>query len=38
MQSWYGLSDPELERKDNDRISFQKLLGSPERIPDHSTV
>lgn len=38
LQSWYGLSDPELERQANDRISFQKFLGFPERIPDRSTV
>ena len=29
LQSWYGLSDPELERQANDRISFQKFLGYP---------
>jgi len=38
LQSWYGLSDPEFERQANDRISFQKFLGLPERIPDRSTV
>ncbi|GAB6055646.1 hypothetical protein JCM15415_09620 [Methanobacterium movens] len=38
LQSWYGLSDPELERQLNDRISFQKFLGFPERFPDRSTV
>jgi IS5 family transposase len=38
LQSWYGLSDPELERQANDRISFHKFLGFPERIPDRSTV
>jgi IS5 family transposase len=38
LQSWYGLSDPELERQANDRISFQKFLGFPEIIPDRSTV
>jgi len=27
LQSWYGLSDLELERQANDRISFQKFLG-----------
>ena len=37
LQSWYGLSDPELERQANDRISFHKFLGFPERIPDRST-
>lgn len=38
LQAWYGLSDPELERQANDRISFHKFLGSPERIPDRATV
>ena len=38
LQSWYGLSDPELERQANDRISFRKFLGFPEVIPDRSTV
>ena len=38
LLSWYGLSDPELERQANDRISFHKFLGFPERIPDRSTV
>ena len=38
LQQWYGLSDPELERQANDRISFRKFLGFPEIIPDRSTV
>jgi IS5 family transposase len=38
LQSWHGLSDPELERQANDRISFHKFLGFPERIPNRSTV
>ncbi len=38
LQQLYGLSDPELERQANDRISFQKFLGFPEIIPDRSTV
>ncbi|GAB4315519.1 MAG: hypothetical protein Kow0019_15690 [Methanobacteriaceae archaeon] len=38
LQSWYGLSDPELESQANDHLSFQKFLGFPERIPDRSTV
>jgi len=38
LQQWYGLSDPELERQVNDRISFRKFLGFPEIIPDRSTV
>ena len=38
LQSWYGLSDPELERQVVDRISFQRFLGFPETLPDYSTV
>ncbi|MDI6719440.1 MAG: IS5 family transposase [Methanomicrobiales archaeon] len=38
LQSFYGLSDPEMERQANDRISFRKFLGFPEKIPDHSTL
>ncbi len=38
LQQWCGLSDPELERQANDRISFQKFLGFPEIIPDRGTV
>jgi IS5 family transposase len=38
LQQWYGLSDPELERRANDRISFRKFLGFPERIPNRCTI
>jgi len=38
LQQWHGLSDPELERQANDRISFRKFLGYPEKIPDRSTI
>ncbi|WP_081882640.1 transposase [Methanobacterium sp. SMA-27] len=38
LQSWYGLSDPELERQAKVHISFHKFLGFPEIIPDRSTV
>lgn len=38
LQSFYGLSDPEIERQANDRISFRKFLGFPEKIPDHTTL
>jgi IS5 family transposase len=34
LQSIYGLSDPELERQANDKISFLRFLG----FPDHTTV
>jgi len=38
LQAWYGLSDPELERQVDDRLSFQRFLGYPEKAPDYSTV
>jgi len=38
LQSLCGLSDPEMERQANDRISFRKFLGIPEKIPDHTTL
>jgi IS5 family transposase len=38
LQQWYGLSDPELERQANDRLSFRRFLGYPEEIPDSTTV
>jgi IS5 family transposase len=38
IQAWYGLSDPELERQVNDRISFHRFLGFPGEIPDATTV
>ena len=38
LQSWYGLSDPELERQANDRISFRSFLGFPDAVPDSTTV
>jgi len=38
LQSWNGLSDPELERQANDRISFRRFLGYPKEIPDGTTV
>ena len=38
LQQWYSLSDPELERQANDRISFRNFLNYPLKIPDHSTI
>jgi len=38
LQQWHGLSDPELERQANDRISFRQFLGYPVKIPDRSTI
>lgn len=40
LESWYGLSDPELEEQVLDRVSFQRFLGVRNRsdIPDETTV
>lgn len=38
LQSWYGISDEELEFQVNDRFSFQQFLDFPKNIPDYSTV
>lgn len=38
LQSWYGLSDEELEFQCNDRLSFRNFLGFPEDVPDFSTI
>ena len=38
LQSQYNISDEELEYQVADRISFQKFLGFPKNVPDHSTV
>ena len=38
LQLWYGLSEPELERYVDDRLSFQRFLGFLEKAPDCSTV
>ncbi len=38
LQSWYGLSDPELEFQCHDRLSFRNFLGFPDTIPDFSTI
>jgi len=38
LQSWYGLSDPELEFQCHDRLSFRNFLGFPEIIPDFTTI
>src|SRR3989338_1318899 len=38
LQSWYNLSDQELEYQLVDRLSFQRFLGFPETIPDYSTI
>lgn len=38
LQSWYGLSDQELEFQCYDRLSFRNFLGFPENVPDFSTI
>ena len=38
LQLMYGLSDPELERQANDKISFLRFLGFPEKVPDQTPV
>ncbi len=38
LQSWYGLSDEELEFQCHDRLSFRNFLGFPESVPDFTTI
>lgn len=38
LQSWYGISDQELEFQINDRLSFQQFLAFPNEVPDYSTI
>lgn len=38
LQSWYSVSDEELEFQINDRLSFQHFLDFPKSVPDHSTI
>lgn len=38
LQSWYGISDEEMEYQLADRISFQRFLGFPKEIPDFTTI
>ena len=38
LQSWYSLSDEEIEFQVHDRLSFQQFLDFPEKIPDFSTI
>ena len=38
LQSWYGLSDPELEFQCYDRLSFRNFLGVQKKIPDFTTI
>ena len=38
LQSWYSISDEELEFQIYDRLSFQQFLDFPKSIPDYSTI
>lgn len=40
LQTWYGLSDYELEDQVNDRVSFSRFVGIPmdQSVPDHSVI
>jgi IS5 family transposase len=38
LQHLYGIADEEVEYQIVDRISFQRFLGFPEQIPDHTTI
>lgn len=38
LQSWYGISDQELEYQVADRLSFQKFLGFLNEVPDFTTI
>jgi len=38
LQSWYTISDEEVEFQINDRLSFQQFLDFPKNIPDYSTI
>ena len=38
LQQWYNLTDPQIERKIGDRISFLNFLGYPEKLPDRNTM
>ena len=40
LQTWYGLSDYEVEDRVNDSISFSKFVGISldDSVPDHSVI
>lgn len=38
LQSWYSISDEEVEFQIADRLSFQQFLDYPKNIPDYSTI
>ncbi len=38
LQSWFGVSDEELEYQIYNRLDFQQFLDFPESVPDYSTI
>jgi len=40
LQTWYGLSDYEVEEKVNDSLSFMQFIGLQleDEVPDHSVI
>ena len=38
LQSWYGISDEQLEHDCNDRLTFMNFLGYPRKVPDARTI
>lgn len=38
LQSWFGVSDEELEYQLHNRLDFQQFLDFPKSIPDYSTI
>ena len=38
LQSWYGISDEEMEFQTYNRLDFQQFLDFPEEIPDFTTI
>ena len=38
LQSWYGLSDEQVEKDCRDRLTFMNFLGYPSKVPDARTI
>lgn len=38
LQSWYSISDEEVEYQIYDRLSFQQFLDYPKQVPDYTTI
>jgi len=38
LQSWYGISDEEMECQSVDRLSFRRFFGYPDKVPDGNTI